>query len=45
LKRGNRAILLHAIREEKKENETPPKSGKEPVKPLKPKPVMVDAIT
>jgi hypothetical protein len=37
--------LLHAIKEEKKENETPPKSGKEVPKPTKPKPIMVDAVT
>jgi hypothetical protein len=45
IKRNNRAILLHAIKEEKKENETPPKSGKDLGKQLKPKPIMVDAIT
>ena len=43
MKRNNRGQLrLFEIKEERKENETPPKSGKEPVKP---KPEMVDAVT
>ena len=46
MKRNNRGQLrLFEIKEERKENETPPKSGKEPLKPVKPKPEMVDAVT
>jgi len=44
-KRNARPIQLHAIKEEKKEAETPPKSGKDQTKTLKPKPIMVDAVT